>query len=109
MSELYEKLQVTPDQFLHLQAAAKDYMLDPDHPERREVIGKKSAVDLPSSNTAKIKLYRITSAFLWEEGWGEKCWGANAPRSVPRDINWPEAEPEYVFSNYKKIEKYTDV
>lgn len=91
MSQLYDKLQVSPEQFLHLQAAAKDYMLDPEHLERREVIGKRHGVELSS---VKLKLYKITSSFLYEKGWGERCWGPKAPRLVEREVHWPEAEPE---------------
>lgn len=91
MSQLYDKLQVSPEQFLHLQAAAKDYMLDPEHLERRDIIGRRQGAELAS---IKVKLYKITAAFLEDEGWGMRCWGPDAPRLVERDVHYPDAETE---------------
>lgn len=89
MSELYQQLQITPDQFLHMQAAAKEYMLDKDHPERLECIGKKGKGNM---ELGRLKLYDITGSFLENEGWGKKCWGPDAPRASERTIVWPEAK-----------------
>ncbi len=86
MSKLFTSLEVTPEQFLHLQAAEKAYMLDPDRPERRDCVGSRG-----SSNTdmVKLKLFSCVESFL-EEGWGEKLFGPNAEGATSRKLKWPQ-------------------
>jgi hypothetical protein len=89
MSKLFTSLQVTPEQFLHLQQAAKSYMLDKRHPERMNSVGVKRGVE---GESAKLKLFAFAKAFLEDEGWGEKCFGENSDgaKSAFRKLKWPQ-------------------
>lgn len=93
MSKLFTSLEVTPEEFLHLQAAAKAYMLDPDHPERRDCVGSRG-----SSNTdvVKLKLFNCVEAFLEEEGWGARLFGPNIENGTTRKLKWPQMKNKYV-------------
>ncbi|KAF2095642.1 hypothetical protein NA57DRAFT_59628 [Rhizodiscina lignyota] len=72
-AKLYSSLRLTPENFVHLQAAAKSYMLDPTHPERQECVGRrelrgKGEKDEP--DMVKLKLFDCVKGFL-EVGAGE--------------------------------------
>ncbi|KUJ20922.1 uncharacterized protein LY89DRAFT_778568 [Mollisia scopiformis] len=88
MKEIYKELEVTPHEYLELQNAAKDYMLDPQHPDRLECVGSK----VRKPGLTKMKLHQCTLAFLRDEGWGDYFWGSEAPgASLPdRKLIWPE-------------------
>lgn len=87
MSKLFTSLELPPGLFLHLQAAAKTYMLDPMHPERSESVGNKGKSD---TDMVKLKLFGCVSDFLEVEGWGEKCFGRNSERAQHRKLIWPD-------------------
>ena len=87
MSKLFISLELTPEQFIHLQAAAKNYMLDPAHPERSACVGGKGKGD---TDMTKIKLFQCVSAFLEVDGWGERCFGQTAPGASQRKLKWPD-------------------
>jgi len=107
MSKLFTSLELNPEQFLYLQAAAKSYMLDPAHPERINCVGNKGRVD---SDMVKLKLFGCVNSFLEDEGWGERCWGASADRggdvdgilrgageAVPaRRLKWPQGRNKII-------------
>lgn len=61
MSKLYASLKLTPEEFLHLQAAAKKYMLDPEHPERQEGVGIRAQGD---NDMSKLRLFNTVREFL---------------------------------------------
>jgi len=86
MSKLFTSLEVTPEQFLHLQAAAKNYMLDKSYPERRDCVGNRGKGD---TDMTKLKLYGCVNNFLQDEGWGERLFGENAPEASQRKLKWP--------------------
>lgn len=88
MSTLYTSLELNAEQFLHLQAAAKKYMLDENYPERSDCVGNKSKGD---TDMTKLKLFGCVESFLVNEGWGEKCWGASAPGAKTRKLKYPES------------------
>lgn len=87
MSKLFTSLELTPEQFLHLQAASKNYMLDDRYPERRDCVGNKGRGD---TDMTKLKLFGCVKNFLEDEGWGERCFGENAPGSDLRKLKWPQ-------------------
>lgn len=95
MSKLFTSLELNPEQFLFLQAAAKSYMLDPAHPERVHCVGNKGRAD---TDMVKLKLFGCVDAFLEDEGWGERCWGVGAERDFRemRRLKWPEGKNKII-------------
>jgi hypothetical protein len=93
MSKLFTSLQVSPEQFLKLQVAAKAYMLDRDYPERRDCIGNRGR---GGSDMAKLKLFEYVRSFLEGEGWGERCWGGKLEEGNTQRLRWPQMKNEYV-------------
>ncbi|QSZ30906.1 hypothetical protein DSL72_000464 [Monilinia vaccinii-corymbosi] len=92
MSAVFTKLELAPEDFITLQAAAKDYMLDPKHPDRSACVGSKGKRD---SDMTKLKLYSCVRNFLADEeeggeGWGEKLFGKNSPSGATRKWMWPQ-------------------
>lgn len=75
MSKLFSSLQLLPEDFLHLQSAAKAYMLDSEHPERRDCVGQRGKTD---SDMVKLKLWNCVQEFLDREGNGERFFGTGA-------------------------------
>jgi hypothetical protein len=75
MAHLFMSLQLLPENFLHLQSAAKAYMLDPSHPERQDCVGNRGRGD---TDMVKLRLFNCVRAFL-EEGCGERFFGEHAP------------------------------
>jgi len=94
MHKLFTSLELTPEQFLHLQAGAKSYMLDKDHPERSDCVGNKGRAD---TTMTKLKLFGCVEAFLQDEGWGDRCFGVNAPGAENRKLKWPQMKNKYVI------------
>ncbi|PNS20472.1 hypothetical protein CAC42_5922 [Sphaceloma murrayae] len=74
ISSMYASLQLSPENFLDLQAAAKVYMLDPDHPERQDCVGVRGKSD---GKGVRLELTRCVREFL-EGGPGERYFGANS-------------------------------
>ncbi|KAJ4286303.1 hypothetical protein N0V90_013337 [Kalmusia sp. IMI 367209] len=73
MSKLFMSLQLSPESFLHLQAKAKAYMLDPAHPERQSCVGNRGKSD---TDMVKLKLFNCVRDFL-ADGVGECFFGEN--------------------------------
>ncbi|KAF2656691.1 hypothetical protein K491DRAFT_691734 [Lophiostoma macrostomum CBS 122681] len=76
MSKLFMSLQLTPENFLHLQAQAKAYMLDPAHPDRQSCVGNRGKGD---TDMVKLRLFNCVRAFL-AEGAGEHFFGEHAEK-----------------------------
>ena len=91
MSKLFSSLQLLPEDFLHLQSAAKAYMLDDNHPERRDCVGQRGKTD---SDMVKLKLWNCVQEFLDQEGNGERFFGVGANKVVVEDgartMTWPD-------------------
>lgn len=91
MSKLFSSLQLLPEDFLRLQSAAKAYMLDDDHPERRQCVGQRGKTDL---DMIKLKIWNCVQEFLHQEDNGERFFGAKAPKADrengARSMTWPE-------------------
>lgn len=81
MSKLYGSLHLTPENFLHLQAAAKTYMLDTNHPDRQECVGVRGQT---SVDMAKLRLFNCVKEFL-EEGVGERFFPEHTSESSRGD------------------------
>ena len=96
MSRLYLSLELPPDSFLHLQAAAKTYMLDSSHPERSEAVGQRGKGD--PAGIVKLNLYNCVKNFLTDEGHGLRYFAAGmlGDAGVPRTMAWPEDEAKIV-------------
>ncbi len=87
MSKLFTSLELDPEEFLHMQAAAKNYMLDANHPERGDCVGSRGRGD---TDMVKLKLFGCVKSFLDDEGWGERCWGEKSEGADSRKLKWPQ-------------------
>jgi hypothetical protein len=74
MSKLFVSLQLAPENFLQLQAQAKAYMLDPEHPERQACVGNRGKGD---TDLVKLRLFGCVKDFL-VDGAGERFFGVGA-------------------------------
>lgn len=94
MSSVFFDLELGIDEFVQIQAAAKQYMLDPNHPDRDQCVNPNRD---EFSNT-KLKMWETCKAFLEDEGWGERLWGADAPYidEPERTLKWPNDKNKYV-------------
>ncbi|KAJ9658038.1 hypothetical protein H2201_007933 [Coniosporium apollinis] len=80
MAKLFGAFQVPPEEFLELHAAAKQYMLDPAFPERRDCIGERAKGE---TQVGKVKLANFVKDFLEKDGIGERFFGENAVVATP--------------------------
>lgn len=89
MSKLFTSLELSPENFLHLQAAAKAYMLDPDHPERSDCVGQRGKGD---SELVKMRLWKCVATFLDVEGNGQLHFGEEVlgEEGATRSMIWPQ-------------------
>ena len=88
MHKLYTSLELSPDNFLQLQSAAKNYMLDESHPERKEAVGQRGKGD---SELVKLRLWNCVKDFLDREGNGDRFFGPHVPgdEGQVRTMFWP--------------------
>jgi hypothetical protein len=88
MSKLYTSLELSPENFLQLQSAAKNYMLDPNHPERRDTVGQRGRGD---SEIVKLRLWNCVNEFLQDHGNGDRFFGPHVPgdEGQARTMFWP--------------------
>lgn len=95
MSRLYASLELSPENFLHLQAAAKNYMLDDAHPERRDCVGQRGKGD---SEMVKLRLWNCVRDFLESEGNGERYFGEHVVNEgmPPRQYIWPRDQHKII-------------
>jgi hypothetical protein len=90
IGKLYSSLQLSPEKFVHLQAAAKAYMLDQNHPERLDTIGQRGRGD---TDLVRLKLWNFVKEFLDDLGNGQKFFGDHVPDvdgQHPRTMIWPQ-------------------
>lgn len=83
MSRLFMSLQLSPENFLHLQAAAKAYMLDPAFPDRQNCVGNRGKGD---TDMVKLRLFNCVNEFL-QNGLGEQFFGENLPATSATDAS----------------------
>lgn len=92
LGKVFSSLELAPENFLRLQAAAKAFMLDEAHPERRDVVGHKK--NSGGSDLAKLNLWNCVEEFLLMHGYGEKYFapgaGADIPGAPQRTLCWPQ-------------------
>jgi hypothetical protein len=81
MSKLFVSLQLSPENFLHLQAQAKMYMLDTRYPERQNCVGNRSKGD---TDMVKLRLFNCVRDFL-RDGAGEQFFGENVEKLGEHD------------------------
>ena len=88
MHKLYTSLELSADNFLQLQCAAKHYMLDESHPERRDTVGQRGKGD---SELVKLRLWNCVKEFLDREGNGDRFFGPHVPgeEGQARTMFWP--------------------
>lgn len=89
IGRLYSSLELSPENFVQLQTAAKEYMLDENHPERLDTIGQRGRGD---TDLVKLKLWNFVKEFLDDLGNGHKFFGEHVPRvegQAPRTMLWP--------------------
>lgn len=87
MSKLFMSLQLSPESFLHLQAEAKSYMLDPAYPERQNCVGNRGKGD---TDMVKLRLFNCVREFL-DGGAGERYFGETAASKRQRERETQEA------------------
>lgn len=83
MSKLFMSLQLSPENFLQLQALAKQYMLNPAHPERQSCVGNRGKGD---TDMVKLRLFNCVRDFL-EGGSGEQFFGENVEKPGDQDVS----------------------
>jgi hypothetical protein len=95
MSKLFTSLELSPENFLHLQAAAKAYMLDDDHPERRDCVGQRGKGD---TEMVKLRLWNCVRDFLEAEQNGERYFGEHVVSEGmgPRTLIWPRDQHKII-------------
>ncbi|PBP19611.1 hypothetical protein BUE80_DR009674 [Diplocarpon rosae] len=93
MSKLFISLELSAENFLHLQGAAKAYMLDERYPERSECVGSKGRAD---SDMTKLKLFACVKAFLEDDGWGERCFSEQSENGDVRKLKWPQMKNKII-------------
>ncbi|KAH7078283.1 hypothetical protein FB567DRAFT_131779 [Paraphoma chrysanthemicola] len=76
MSKLFMSLQLSPENFLQLQAHAKTYMLDTAYPERQNCVGNRGKGD---TDMVKLRLFNCVRDFL-NDGVGEQFFGENVEK-----------------------------
>ncbi len=81
MSKLFLSLQLTPENFLQLQAEAKAYMLDNKHPERQNCVGNRGKGD---TDMVKLRLFNCVRDFL-SDGAGDKFFGEHVEKPGKQD------------------------
>lgn len=95
MSKMFTSLELSPENFLHLQAAAKSYMLDDQHPERRDCVGQRGKGD---TEMVKLRLWNCVRHFLEAEGNGERFFGENVVNEgmERRTYIWPRDQQKII-------------
>lgn len=95
MSKLFSSLELSPENFLYLQAAAKAYMLDDQHPERRDCVGQRGKGD---TEMVKLRLLNCVRTFLEAEGNGERFFGEHVVNEGmgPRAYIWPRDQQKII-------------
>ena len=88
MSKLFTSLELSPECFLQLQSAAKNYMLSDAFPERRETVGQRGRGD---TELVKLRLWNCVKDFLDGEGNGQQFFGPDVPgdEGMTRTMFWP--------------------
>ncbi|KAL5115944.1 hypothetical protein ACEQ8H_006166 [Pleosporales sp. CAS-2024a] len=81
MSKLFLSLQLTPENFLQLQAQAKTYMLDTNYPDRQNCVGNRGKGD---TDMVKLRLFNCVRDFL-SDGAGEHFFGQDVEKPGERD------------------------
>jgi hypothetical protein len=81
MSKLFMSLQLSPENFLQLQAQAKAYMLDTIYPERQNCVGNRGKGD---TDMVKLRLFNCVRDFL-DDGVGKHFFGENVEKPGERD------------------------
>ncbi|KAL5336748.1 hypothetical protein BJX70DRAFT_268485 [Aspergillus crustosus] len=95
MSKMFTSLELSPENFLHLQAAAKGYMLDDRHPERRDCVGQRGKGD---TEMVKLRLWNCVRHFLEVEGNGPRFFGEHVVNESmpPRTYVWPRDQQKII-------------
>jgi hypothetical protein len=81
MSKLFMSLQLSPENFLQLQAQAKAYMLDTTYPERQNCVGNRGKGD---TDMVKLRLFNCVRDFL-NDRVGDEFFGENVEKPGERD------------------------
>jgi hypothetical protein len=95
ISKMFTSLEISPENFLHLQAAAKNYMLNDEYPERRDCVGQRGKGD---TEMVKLRLWNCVRQFLEAEGHGERFFGENVVNEGmgPRNYIWPRDQHKII-------------
>lgn len=95
MSKLFSSLELSSENFLQLQSAAKQYMLDDVFPDRRETVGIRGKGD---SELVKLRLLGCVKDFLEGEGNGARFFGSDVSGEDGnrRTMIWPRDKQKIV-------------
>lgn len=100
MSKLFMSLQLSPENFLQLQAQAKTYMLDSTHPERQNCVGSRGKGD--NMDMVKLRLFNCVRDFL-NDGSGEQFFGEHVDNPDEKEaMEAARALGEDKIPNYKE-------
>lgn len=81
MSKVFMSLQLSPENFLQLQASAKVYMLDSAYSERQHCVGNRGKGD---TDMVKLRLFNCVRDFL-SNGVGEQFFGEHVEKPGEKD------------------------
>ena len=95
MSKVFSSLELSPENFLQLQAEAKAYMLDDRCPERRDCVGQRGRGD---TDLVRLKLWKCTKEFLDDLGNGKRFFAEHMENAGPllRNLCWPRDAPQII-------------
>ncbi|KAF1365920.1 hypothetical protein EJ07DRAFT_150395 [Lizonia empirigonia] len=100
MSKLFMSLNITPENFIALQALAKAYMLSPAHPERQSCVGNRGKGD---TDMVKLRLFNCVRNFLADDGVGEQFFGEHAEKLGDRESSEAAAALGEEFGRGEKL------
>jgi hypothetical protein len=89
---MFSSLEISPENFLHLQAAAKNYMLDDEHPERRDSHALINDILSEESFTVPLGLEELTNTVpkakldLCSGGWSPTKDNANTQSRPAKEV-----------------------
>lgn len=95
LSMMQASLRLSTEDFLHLQAAAKSFMLDPNHQERQGCVGQRGSSD---PDMTKIRMLKCAQSFLDDYGNGGRFFRKDSSQNAvtKRQLKWPEAKEKIV-------------
>lgn len=84
VSDDFNQTGMSTEHYNEFKVAAKIFILDLDHLERRNIVGSKGGLD---TSVVKHNLINTVWEFLKDEGWGERAFGKDSESGAT--LKWP--------------------